>query len=649
MISFFRRLINSKAGIVVTFIALGVIALAFALSDVTGLRHSSAGLADSTVASVGGDQVTATELRNRTQNELEGFRQQRPDLDIAQYIEGGGFDATLDRLINALALYRFGQSAGMVVSKKAIDGQIASIPALQGPDGKFSDALFRRVLSERRLTADQIRLDIARDTIGQQLTAPVVGASQVPAQLALPYASLLLEKRAGSVGIVPISVAGAGAQPTDTEIADFYQRNKGRYVVAERRTIRYALVSADEVKARVVAGEAELRQAYQQQSARFAATEKRSLRQVVIGDKGAADALAAKVKAGTAIDVAARATGLEAAKIEGIEQTAYAGQTTPDIARAVFVAAKGAVVGPVKAPLGWIVAQIDSVQQVGAKSFDQARAELTQALIADKAQRALAETHDKIDDALSDHATFAEVVGDQKLPATVSPPLFADGRNANDPAKSVDPRFQQLVAAGFAAEQGDDPQLVPVGQDGSFAVVALDGIVAAAAPPASAIRDALVKDFVVDRARRASRKIAADIVARVNRGTPLAQAIAQSGVKLPPIEPLASSRAEVAAQTGKVPPALALMFSMAPGSAKLLEAPKDAGWFVVRLDSIERHDAGSNKAVVAAMQGEIGRQIGAEYVQQFVEGIRRQVGVKKNAEAIARVRAELLGQAPAKP
>ena len=43
MLSFFRRIINSKAGVVVTFIVLGVIAIAFAAGDVTNIAGMAGG------------------------------------------------------------------------------------------------------------------------------------------------------------------------------------------------------------------------------------------------------------------------------------------------------------------------------------------------------------------------------------------------------------------------------------------------------------------------------------------------------------------------------------------------------------------------------------------------------------------------------
>ncbi|MEG8029788.1 peptidylprolyl isomerase [Sphingomonas aerolata] len=359
MLSFFRRLTQSRFGVIITFGLLGVIALAFAAGDMTGLGGGTSGIAADDVATVGKADVTANELRTRVQTEMEGFRQQQPTLDIASYVQQGGFDGTLDRITASLALEQFGRQQGMVVSKRAVDGQIASIPALQGPTGKFDPSLYQRVLVERKLTDAQIRADIVRDTYAQQLILPTRGASQVPSQLALPFASLLLEKRSGLVGFIPTAAVPAGPAPTDAELNAFYRRNVARYTIPERRVIRYAVVDAAQVKAQAVPTDAEIAAQYQQDRARYAPTEKRTITQVVVADQAGAAAIAAKVKAGTAIADAARAAGLEASTQTGVEKAAYAGTTSPQVANAVFAAANAAVVGPVRTPLGWTIARID--------------------------------------------------------------------------------------------------------------------------------------------------------------------------------------------------------------------------------------------------------------------------------------------------
>ncbi|VVT23316.1 Peptidylprolyl isomerase [Sphingomonas aurantiaca] len=647
MLAFFRRLTHSKVGVIITFLVLGVIALAFAAGDVTGLSSMTggAGITGGDVATVGKAKVSANELKTQAQTQLEGFRQQQPTLDMATFVNQGGFEGTLDRIISSMALEQFGRAQGMVVSKRSVDGQIASIPALQGPTGKFDENLYRQVLAQRKLTDAQIRSDIVRDTFAQQLTIPSTGATQVSSQLALPYASLLLEKRTGTIGFIPAAVVPAGAAPSEADLNTFYTRNIARYTVPERRIIRYAVVSPDQVKTQAVATDAEIAKAYQQDRARYAATEKRTITQVVVADQAGATALAAKVKAGTSLADAARAAGLEASTQAGVEKAAYAGTASAQVADAVFAAASGAVIGPVRTQLGWTVAKVDKIENVAGRSLDQVRGEIAAALGIQKAAAALSDIHDKIDDSLSKNATFDEVIADQKLKPVTTPALIASGINPDDATSKPDPAIAPLVAAAFQAADGDGPQLVQLGTDGGFAVVALGRVVRATPRPLAQVRAAVLQDVTAERSRQAARKVAADVLARINKGMTIQQSLAQTKLPIPAARPLTASRAQIAADPRGAPPALALMFSMAPNTAKTLAAPDDSGWFIIKLDSIASGNAAGNDAAIKAARANIGRSVGREYVEQFAKAVRVDVGVKTNPTALARTRAELLGQA----
>ena len=647
MLAFFRRLTHSKVGVIITFLVLGVIALAFAAGDVTGLSSMTggAGITGGDVATVGKAKVSANELKTQAQTQLEGFRQQQPTLDMATFVNQGGFEGTLDRIISSMALEQFGRAQGMVVSKRSVDGQIASIPALQGPTGKFDENLYRQVLAQRKLTDAQIRSDIVRDTFAQQLTIPSTGATQVSSQLALPYASLLLEKRTGTIGFIPAAVVPAGAAPSDADLNTFYTRNIARYTVPERRIVRYAVVSPDQVKTQAAATDAEIAKAYQQDRARYAATEKRTITQVVVADQAGATALAAKVKAGTSLADAARAAGLEASTQAGVEKAAYAGTASAQVADAVFAAASGAVIGPVRTQLGWTVAKVDKIENVAGRSLDQVRGEIAAALGIQKAAAALSDIHDKIDDSLSKNATFDEVIADQKLKPVTTPALIASGINPDDATSKPDPAIAPLVAAAFQAADGDGPQLVQLGTDGGFAVVALGRVVRATPRPLAQVRAAVLQDVTAERSRQAARKVAADVLARINKGMTIQQSLAQTKLPIPAARPLTASRAQIAADPRGAPPALALMFSMAPNTAKTLAAPDDSGWFIIKLDSIASGNAAGNDAAIKAARANIGRSVGREYVEQFAKAVRVDVGVKTNPTALARTRAELLGQA----
>ncbi|MFS0771361.1 peptidyl-prolyl cis-trans isomerase [Sphingomonas sp. 1P08PE] len=642
MLSFFRRVINSRVGIVVTFIVLGVIALAFAAGDVSNLAGSAGGLGGNDVAKVGSEEITVGELRQRATDEVAAARRTQPTADMAAYLQAGALEQALDRMIAATSLAVFGRDQGMVVSKRLVDGQIASIPALQGPTGKFDENLYRRILAERRLTDAGIRKDIALELLAQQLTAPTVGASLIGEQVARPYAALLLERRQGQAGFIPTAALPAGPAPMAAELQTFYARNLSRYRLPERRSLRYALVTPEQVRASVTPTEAEIAQAYQQNRATYQASEKRTVSQVIVADKAGADALAARVRGGASLQDAARAAGLEAATLTSLDKAALAAQSSPAVADAAFAAQRGAVIGPIRSPLGFAVARVDAVEQVAARTLDQVRPALVAEIAQRKGTDALATLYDKIDDGLGGGATFDEAVKDAKLQPRSTPALTAEGIDPTAPGQP-DPALRPLLAAAFSAAEGDAPQLVQTGADGGFAIIAVGQVTPAAPRPLADIRDRVTADLIADRKRQAARRIAAQVLAAVNKGTPLSQAMAIAGNGSGQVRTLAGTRADLSRQQSP-DPAMATLFSITPRSTRVLEAPDGSGWLVVRLDATQQVDPASNPAAIAGVRRDLGRLTGNEFVQQFARAARMQVGVKTDAGAMAKLKAELAGQ-----
>ncbi|WP_375288875.1 peptidyl-prolyl cis-trans isomerase [Sphingomonas sp.] len=643
MLAFFRRFTNSRFGVVIAFAVLILIALGFGLGDIAGISSGTTSLGGASIAKVGGSAVGAADLRSSVQNAVEAGRRENPSLTIGDFVAEGGFDATLERLLNGLSLWEFGTDQGMRVGKKLVDGQLASFPSLRGPSGQFDQRIYEQLLRDQRLTDAQVRRDIAQDLMAQHLVSPTLGASQMPVGVAMPYANLLLERREGQVAFVPSSAVPQGAAPTDAEVQGWYRANIRRYSLPERRVIRYALVTPEQVRARATPSEAEIARAYAENRARYQPTEKRTITQVTVLTQQGANALAAKVRGGTSLAEAARAAGLEPRTITDVEKAAYAGQTSAATADAAFKAAQGGLVGPLRASLGYVVARVDAVTQVPGRTLAQAHDEIATTLTQQKTQEALSQIQDAIGGAIDGNATFAEIVGEQKLTAQATPAIAANGINPDTGAR-VDAALAQVVAAAFAATDGDAPTVVPAGP-GGFAVVAVDRVVAPAPRPLAAIRAQVAQDFTANRARMAARKVANDILARAKAGD-LAKAASASGLSLPPIRPLSAPRAALARNQNGVSPELAMLFSMAPGTAKLVPAADGSGWRVVKLNRVIAGDARKNERLVAATRNDVGRLLGQEYAQQFTTAARAAVGVKRNSGAIDQVRRDLIGGGP---
>ncbi|MET0308412.1 MAG: SurA N-terminal domain-containing protein [Sphingomonas sp.] len=645
MLNFFRNFTKSRYGMIAVFVFLGLIAIAFAAGDITGLRNNAGGGGSDVLAKVGGAKVTDRELRDRIDRFLRSSQREGQNITMEQFLGQGGLELALDEMINSAALIEFAHDSGMQVSKKLIDSDIANNPSFFGIDGKFSQKSFEDLLSQNRITPGTYRDSLMHDRYGTWLVNRATLGGGLPAGVVLPYASLLLERRTGVVGFVQSTAMDPGADPDDQALTAYYASNRNRYMVPQRRIVRFAAVKPDSLRTQSAATEAEIADAYKKAGARFAATEKRSLEIVTALDQATATGIANQAKGG-ALDAAARAAGLDVRKVDAADKGAVAKQVSPAFADAAFAAAQGTLVGPAQLGGSWYVYRVDKVEKIAAKSLDQARAELADEIGQRKLAQALGDLRQAIDDGVGDGKTFDEAVRDAKLTAERTPALIANGTNPDDAAYKPDPSIVALMRTGFAFEQaGDEPQVVQTAPDGSFALVSLEKIVPAAARPLAGIRDKVKADYLMDKALQKARTAASAMIAKLDKGVPMAQALAEAGVsKGAPPKPFDFKRSEL---QGKEP-FIQQAFSMPAKKARLIEAPNRAGYYVVYVDQIEEHSAANDPMMLQNVRGALSQQTGPEYARQFISSIRKQVKVTRNEAAIARFRADLQRQGTAR-
>src|SRR3546814_18014645 len=133
MLGIIRKITGSKVGLVITFIVLGVIAIAFAAGDMMGITSSSGGMTPTTVATVGGTSIGETALRDGVQQDLQNYRQPQPSLDIVSFVQGGGLEGSLSRLIAGGAFTQCPESPGLRVTNRPPARPIPSTAPPHGP------------------------------------------------------------------------------------------------------------------------------------------------------------------------------------------------------------------------------------------------------------------------------------------------------------------------------------------------------------------------------------------------------------------------------------------------------------------------------------------------------------------------------------
>ncbi len=150
MLASFRRLSKSTVGSIIMVLFVLAILASFALGDMANVAGGNFGLSGSSLAKVGGQQVTDRDISGAMERRLTEVRQQNPEADYSTIAKD--FDAILGTLIDERTLQAFADQTGFTLSKRLVDAEIANIPGARGLDGKFSDQAYQSFLAQQRMT-----------------------------------------------------------------------------------------------------------------------------------------------------------------------------------------------------------------------------------------------------------------------------------------------------------------------------------------------------------------------------------------------------------------------------------------------------------------------------------------------------------------
>ena len=637
MLAFFRRALSS-------WVVIGLLGLLMLAFIVTGVGTPSSmgvlsGIGNNDIAKAGSRTLSVGDVAQRMQLELRQAREQRPELTIAQLMQGNLLENVVSQLTDMTALQGYAEAHGMVVSDKLGDAEIASIEAFHGATGKFDESRYREALSSRGISESEFRRDIDQGIAVRHLLVPVAASAGTPSDLVKPYAALLVERRLGTALEFRNASYATGPAPSASELSAYYAANKARYTVPEQRVLRYAVVDASTVARASAPTEADIAAQYKKDAAKYAAREIRDLTQVIVQDQKSAAAIAQKVRAGTSFADAAKAAGTDPIAVRGEEKSAFAKQSADNVATAAYAAAKGGVVGPIKSAFGWHVIRVDAVTKIGGKSLDQMRGEIAKALATQKSADAFADLLAGIDEDVSNGQTFDDVAKARGLKVSTTPALTVTGVSLSQPGFRLDASFAPVLKDAFQAEPNDDPAIVPLAADKDV-FYDLDRVIAAAPRPLSEIKDRVTADFIADRANKAARRAAELALAKMNARESLTGAGGTART-------LAARRVDILKKRVRLTPEIQQLFDLRPGKAKMVASADRQGWVVVRVDRIEPGNLNEDPSLAAATQAQLSNAVGQEYTAQFANAVKAELGVKRNQAAVDNLRKSLTGSGAA--
>lgn len=643
MLSLFRRFFQSKIGLPVFIGFLVVVAFAFAAADITGSTFGGLS-AGSRVALVGREPVPASELTGGAQAALEQVRERiDPTIAMPEFVEQGGLDQVMDQLIDRYAIAAYAEKYGLRAGRNLVDSEILKIPAFRGATGEFDQAVYQAALRQRGLSDTTVRRDLRGGLLEQQLFDSTTAATRMPQKVARQYAALVLERRRGEIALIPSSAFAPTADPSGAQLEAWYRENRARFVRPERRVLRFAVFSADQLGIDATPSEAEIAARFRENAAAYGASERRAVSYFIVPTEDAARSFVTRLRGGLSLEAAARDAGFNVARGELRGKQDLANTTSLAFAENVFRAEDRGFVEPVRGTLGWYVARVDRVERTPARTLAQVSGEIAAQLRQEKLAAAVARRTAEIEAELDGGTALAEIARTYNLRVDTTPELLADGRVYGGDGGQVIEQLRPLVTTAFQMEESA-PQLTELTPGSEYIIFDVARIEESRAAPLAEVRDLAIAGWKRAEGAKLARAAADRVLRKVEGGTSLAAALAAENRPGIEREPINLRRRELLARRGTdVPPPLVLMFSMAQGSAKKLEAAQDQGWYIVDLAEIATDPIESEPGLVQQTRQQLAPTLAQEYRAQVTAAIRKEVGVERNEAAIEAVRKQLAG------
>jgi peptidyl-prolyl cis-trans isomerase D len=622
--------IRGRAGSIIVKILFGLLIISFGYWGIyVRSPFGGSSSSDTTVATVGGQSITADELQRALQPTIARLRAQfGGTLDAQQIKELGVTDSVLGQLIENRLLDQEAQRLGLAVPDSVIRAAIYENPNFSGADGRFDRQRFDEILAMNNLSEDQLVADLRRDIPRTDLVqALAAGAAEPPQVVDVLYKYRNQARLADIVAFPAAAVSNAG-QPSDAELQKFYDAHKDLFRAPGYRAVTIASLSPADMKSSAPIPEDKLRRAWGQRKDEFGKPEQRDIEQILAPSEAVAKQAEAALKAGK--DWKEVATTIAKQAPDTIDLGLLSQKEIPhELGDVAFKLPLNTPSQPIKSPLGWHLLRVTKLVPATLLTFAQAKPKLEDELRTEDAVNRLATIGNQADDGLAGGATLAEDAKKFGLKLATVAAVDQNGNGPDGKPVTLPVAADEVLKTAFATNEGETSRITDT-KDGAIFAVHVDKIMPPAVRPLAAVRDKVAADWQAQRKRDIATNNAHSLAAAVGPGTTLAQAAAAKGLSLLKVGPLV--RTPLPGQA--IPPDLvARLFDAKPGAVVTVSGAEGA--YVAQLNKVE-----TPQTVPASAAASIGQQLLGEaqvdIAKEYTTGLRQRFPVDINRQVLDR-------------
>lgn len=501
----------------------GMLGFGMLLYLVPGQFTATGPVAD-VVAEVGGQPITIVDVRTQ----LARIQQTGA---IPQALQSLYAQQVLNQLVFDKALQFEAARIGIRVTDQERADRIRQLvpDAFNGNTFVGRDAYERLTLERFGLGMQEFEDTISRSLVTekfQQLATDGITVS--PAEVEQEFRRRNEKVKLSYVVIKPDELQ-AKINVSDADLASHFEKNKARYTVPERRSVRYGLLDTTMLRLHTAVSDAEIQAYYNQNQARYKTEDRAHVAQILFKTVGMTDSqvqelqkkaedVAKKAKAGGDFAALAKQSSEDdATKDKGGDLGwIVRGQTVPEFEAAAFHLPKGSVSDVIKTPYGLLVIKVLEQETARTQTPEEVRASILSMLQGEKAEQTAEQQSQQLAEeirragrpSLDDLAKkFNLIVGE---PA----PLEA-GQTIPEVGNS--PEIADTV---FRLRPGDVS--APIRTDRGFVVIAGNQTLPSHPGTLAEVRDRVMADYRAEQAVSLAKSTAEDLAKRAKTANDLA-------------------------------------------------------------------------------------------------------------------------------
>jgi peptidyl-prolyl cis-trans isomerase D len=495
-------------------------------------------------------------------------------------------EQALYQLIDRVVMLQEARRLNIQITEGALDRAILSIPAFQSDQG-FDEARAEFILAQNRMTTADFRNIYREDLMLDKLRALILeGVTVSEAEAREWYDWYHAQVNLNFVLFDPSRYTDIS--PSDEQIADYFQANADDYRTDPQVRVSYILFDPDSYRDQVVITDEEIAQHYYDHPHEFTIEKTVEARHILFKlDEGDGEQVVAdqerkamevyeKAAAGEPFEELAKQYSEGPTRDDGGYLGFFKrGEMVKPFADRAFAMQAGEISEPVRSRFGWHIIKVETVNEAGRRSLEEAADGIRARLIDEQARRLARGKAEQTYDMTYDGDDLVFAAQTHQVPIHTTDFFTAAGvplEGVSDAQPFVDIAFSLRTMA--ISE--------PLELEGGFYVLQVSDRIEATVPPLEAVQARVKADVTRMLQDEQARTDAEACLAALKQGKDLAEAVGLSDLE--PGETGFFKRSGAIPEIGYEPEIVQAAFALQPEQAlpeKVFQGRR--GWYVLQL------------------------------------------------------------------